>query len=349
MANDRNQRLNRRRLSSRKRQESVQQRGLLLLGVIVILFIIAIPSFGYYQNIYSPPREVVVKVNDTTYNLGYLVKVLRMLQSGGAVDAQSMNLGSLPFQIVQTLTENELISQGAARENIQVTEKLIDDEVRLRMLGDMSSNETPADQLEREFEERYRLYLTQIQITEDEHREIVRGDLYREQLMELLGDNVPSVLPHVFLHALPLDSADADQIADEVRTQFIRGESFESLVEQFATNQDTIRRGGEVGWVPQGAYLEQDPLFFEELKLNEISEAQMTFNPSTGEGVITFYLVTDRVEAKNVEEKYRDILKSRALQSWLEEEREANDVRVPFNSDQYAWVINELQKSSTRR
>ncbi|MQF82968.1 hypothetical protein FIM02_02265 [SAR202 cluster bacterium AD-802-E10_MRT_200m] len=349
MANDRNSRLNRRRLSSRRQQESVRQRGLLLLGVIVILFIIGIPSFGYYQNIYSPPREVVIKVNETTYNLGYLVKILRMLQGGGSIDAQATNLGSLPFQIVQTLTENELISQGAARENIKVTEKQIDDEVRLRILGEIDNQETPADQLEREFEERYRLYLTQIQITTEEHRQIVRGDLYREQLLELLGDNVPSVLPHVFLYALPLDSADADQIADEVRTQYIRGESFESLVEQFATNEDTIRRGGEVGWVPQGAYVEQDPLFFEELNLNEISEPQMTFNPSSGEGVITFYVVTDRVEARNVEEKYRDILKSRSLQSWLAEEREVNDVRVPFNSDQYAWVINELQKSSTRR
>ena len=347
---DRRQRVrpSQRRARSRLQQENRRQRGMFLVGMIAILLILAIPAYGYYDNIFSPPRQTVVTVNNTTFNLGYLVKIMRMLQGGGATGAQDQNLGSLPFQVVQTLADNELIRQAAPRENIPVTSQELDQEIRKRMLGDVGEEGTPADQLEREFQERYRRYLTQIKISENDHREIVLNDLYRDRLRELLGQSVPSVLPHAHLYTLPLTAEDADEVADEVRTQFARGESFESLVEKFVAQQDLVRRGGEVGWVPQGAFPELDSLLFEELEIGQLSDPIMDFDPSTSAGVTTIYLVAERAEAREVEDQYREILKSRSLQEWLIQERVANDVRVPFNSDQYAWVIAQLQKSSGR-
>ena len=347
---DQGQRLrpSQRRTRSRQQQENRRQRGMFLVGVAAILLILAIPAYGYYDNIFSPPRETVVRVNDTTFDLGYLVKIMRMLQGGGVTGTQDQSLGSLPFQVVQTLADNELIRQAAPRENITVTSQEVDQEVRQRILGNVEEEETPADQLEREFQERYRRYLTQIKISENDHRQIVLNDLYRERLRELLGQSVASVLPHAHLYTLPLTASDSDEVADEVRTQFARGESFESLLEQFVTNPDTVRRGGEVGWVPQGAFPELDSLIFEDLEVGQLSDPILDFDPSSGEGVTTFYLVTERAEARALEDQYREVLKSRSLQEWLNRERAANDVRIPFDSDQYSWVIEQLQKSSGR-
>ena len=83
--------------------------------------VIAIPIYGWVTTFVLPPREVIVRVNDVEYDMGYLVKLMRMVQRQTEAGGQTVNLGTVPFQLVQDLATNELVVQGAQSQGLQVT------------------------------------------------------------------------------------------------------------------------------------------------------------------------------------------------------------------------------------
>ena len=333
---------------------------MLLFGIFGLILIAAIPIYGYYDTFVSPHRSWIVRVNDETFTMGYLLKLLRMQQAGSEATGQSMNLGSKPFDLVNLLAENELISQAAPRYKIEVTAQQIDTEIRRRIIGAAPMEETSPDQVEREFQERYRFYLNRVQLSETEHRRIVRYELLNEELLEHLGQEIPIEMPQVRLYSIPvIDQGEksAEEIADEIRTAFARGVSFPELVKQYAP-PDIVRKEGEVGWMPRGVSPASDPLLFDELTPCEnpeewrgcqISEPVTDFNPTNSEFSLTIYVVREKSNLREVEDRFRTMLKTRSLDGWLAEEKRVNDVQINFDSDRYAWVIEQLNQSKQRR
>ena len=331
----------------RRQQEERRRRGVLIVGSVAFLFILLIPLYGYYASFIAPPRQVVAQVNGQSYNLGYLLKLLRMQQAGNLAQGQSLNLGSLPFQLVNLLAENELIQQTAPRYKIIISQEDLDIEIRSRIMGEPSDSEASNDQLEREFQELYGRYLNLIQLSEDEHREVVNGDMYREAMREHVGQSVPMVQPQARVYKTTLPSAEnVDEIADEFRTEFARGAPFASLVERFSTNNEEIRTGGELGWIPKDILPQIDSLLFEELNIGELSVPIPELDSSAGEQRFVLYLVTEKSDARELAEDHWDILKVRALQQWLNDEREMNIIETHFTSENYDWLIKQLSLSS---
>jgi foldase protein PrsA len=329
---------------SRRRPSRKRERAALVLGIVALLVIIAIPAAGYVVNFVLPPRQTVVQVNDTRYTLGDIVKLLRVFQRETEATGGTMNLGVLPFQVVNTLAENELMRQGAARENLTVTPQRVDDEIRLRILGPLDPEaETTQEELDLEFKERYRRYLSLIQLSEDEHRDIVLLDLYREVLQETLGARLPARLPHVHLYKVTVKT---EEDAEEVRTEFARGARLADLVEQYDGDAEAIRKEGEVGWTPIGINSQLDPLIFDTLEVGELSDPQPEIDRTTNELSLVMYLVTERDDEREVTDTDRETLKRLALAEWMAVERELNQVRNNFNSDQYEWVVKQLQLSA---
>jgi len=343
-----------------RRQDRRRQVGMLLFGILGLILIASIPVYGYYDTFVSPYRSWIVKVNDETFTMGYLVKLLRMQQAGSEATGQSMNLGSKPFDLVNLLAENELISQAAPRYKIEVTAGEIDTEIRRRIIGAAPMEETSPEQVEREFQERYRFYLNRVQLSQTEHRQIVRYELLNDELLDHLGQEIPIEMPQVRLYSIPVkDQGEkpAEEIADEIRTAFARGVSFPELVKQFAPS-DVVRKEGEVGWMPRGISPASDPLLFDELTPCEnpkewlgcqISEPVTDYNPTTSEFSLTIYVVREKSNLREVEDRFRTMLKTRSLDGWLAEEKRANDVQINFNSDRYSWVIEQLNESKQRR
>ena len=90
-----------RRIRSRWQRDNQKRRRVLMVGVISMLIILAIPAYGYVSTFVLPPRQWVVQVNDESHNMGYLLKLLRMFQQGSQLGAPGVNLGTLPFELVQ--------------------------------------------------------------------------------------------------------------------------------------------------------------------------------------------------------------------------------------------------------
>ena len=78
----------------RRQEDERRRRGVLIVGVAALLLIFLIPVYGYYASFIGPPRQVIAQVNDHSFNLGYLLKLLRMQEAGNIAQGQSLNLGS---------------------------------------------------------------------------------------------------------------------------------------------------------------------------------------------------------------------------------------------------------------
>ena len=331
---------------TRRREGRRRERTVLYLGIAAVLLVLIIPAYGYVANFVLPPRQVVVRVNDTTYTLGDIVRYLRVFQREAESSGGTMNLGVLPFQVVNNLAENELIRQGVSREGLVVSEEELVAELRLRVLGPMDpDSEATEDELTLEFQERYRRYLNIVQLTEAEHRDTVLLDVYREKLRDALEDEVPTVAPQVHLYKITLAT---EEDADEVRTEFARGALFSDLVERYDGGAEAIRKEGEVGWQPRGITPELDALTFDTLAIGELSDVQPEIASATNELTLAMYLVTEIDEAREVSASHRETLKQRAMQEWIAREWGTNVVENNFNSEQYEWIIKQIRLSASR-
>ncbi|MFN3974751.1 MAG: SurA N-terminal domain-containing protein [Dehalococcoidia bacterium] len=350
-----------RRRLARWQQEQRKARTALFLGIVAVVVILAIPAYGYYATFIQPPRQWVVQVNERTFSMGYLVKLLRMFQRGGQLTGQSLNLGTLPFQLVQVLSENELIRQTAPRYNIVVSQQDIDQEVRRRILGERPQNDpTPTDQLEREFRERYRQYLTTIGLSEKEHRQVVEWDLYRERMRDYLGQTIPSVQPQVRLSRITVATQEK---AQEVVQRFKEGQPFPKLVNEYSVDNEEVRKDGDIGWVVKGVLPDIDdkiacppepgsstgkemPGLFAGIEPGTLLCPQSRPAGPDGQIVWYVYLVTETASAREVEPSQREVLKTRALDQWLSEERSKHIVRLNFDSEKYSWIVKQLRIAS---
>ena len=338
--------LGRRHRGSNLERDKRKQRVVIVLAVIVALLVVAIPLYGWVTNFILPPRETIVRVNDTSYNMGYLVKLMRMVQRQTEAQGQTVNLGTIPFQIVQNLEQDELIVQGAQAIGLTVTEEELDAELRTQFLGELDPDAgTSEAELETEFRERYRQFLNQIQLSAKEHREVVIRNLYRQKLEVHLGATIPTELPQVHLYALAIQS---EEEADEARTQFARGTPFAQLVEEHSQDPEVVRREGEIDWVPRGVLDSAVADFvFDKLPVGEISEPISQFDSSTNQRFYLLYYVPEREELREVSPDNFAILRAQAVEDWVLEQRELNDVTSSFDSDQYAWLAKKLQLTTT--
>lgn len=334
--------LGRRRRGSNMERDQQRQRIVIILGIVLALLVIAIPVYGWVTTFIMPPRVTIVRVNDTSYNMGYLLKMMRMVQRQSESEGQRVNLGTLPFQFVNDLATDELVLQGSQAIGIKVTEEELTERLHEEFLRDTDDNRavTEADLLV-EFRERYRQFLNQIQLSAEEYEEIVTRNLYREKLEEHLGATIPDRLPQVHLFGLGVKTPEE---AEEVRTKFARGTPFADLVAEYSVDPEAIRTDGEIDWVPRDVLdATIKDFIFDEIVVGEISEPVSQFNSETNQEFYVLYHVAEREEAREVSEANFENLRSVAVTKWVSAQRELNDVSTTFDSNQYAWLAKKLQ------
>lgn len=334
--------LGRRRRGSNMERDQQKQRIVIILGIILALMIIAIPVYGWVTTFIMPPRVTIVRVNDTSYNMGYLLKMMRMVQRQSESQGQRVNLGTIPFQFVNDLAQDELILQGSQAIGIRVTKEELTAQLHDEFLKDTDPDRkvTEADLL-LEFRERYRQFLNQIQLTAHEYEEIATRTLYREKLEEHLGVTIPDQLPQVHLFGLGVKT---QEDAEEARTSFARGTPFADLVAEYSVDPEAIRTDGEIGWAPRDVLdATIKDFIFDELVVGEISEPIPQFNSETNQEFFVLYHISEREELREVSEANFENLRNLAVMKWVAAQRELNDVTTSFDSNQYAWLAKKLQ------
>ncbi len=343
-------RRDRRRIVAELSPEERRRRRLALIIIgALILTVIGIAVAGYVIIFVLPPQQVIVRVGDVSYTRGDMVKLLQLRQKTlELTQAQGLRNSDDIFQALQLIVENEIISQAAPGYGISVSEEEVDNRIRTTMAPSQSESLGKSDaQIEREFNERYRQFLNTTQVSREEHRGLVRRAILREKFRQYIGDRVPAYGEQVYLHRIGMAQHDqvdimqtklADTIGDDKSPQRIQ--TAVSLVSQeFSSDQMTVQSGGDLGWVPLGIHEDYERIFWD-LEIGEMSEPIPNVdNPE----IFYFFMVSDRDGNHEISRRNRDQLKTRALQTWVNEERQNHDVHASFNSDIYAWFVEQLR------
>ncbi|MEE8146283.1 MAG: peptidylprolyl isomerase, partial [Longimicrobiales bacterium] len=136
---------------------------------------------------------------------------------------------------------------------------------------------------------------------------------------------------------------DAKGVSSDPITRAI---AFREIVREFSRDDpEIVRRGGDLGWMPEGVLDDYDRVYFD-LPAGELSEN--TPDADSPQTRLLMFMVSERDEARPVDPRDLEALKDGALQDWLNKERRNHDVYSVFNSDVYDWMIRQLHLTTTR-
>lgn len=305
----------------------------IIIGVfiIVVLGILAVP---YYQNYIQPFNRTVISIDNENISMRYFIEQIKLNNS----DAMSM---------LQTLTQQELIKMVAPNYGIRVTSADIDRYLRSQAAG---PGGTISDV---EYREWYRQQLNSKKISDSQYKESVSYTIMYNRLQQYLAARVPAVMPEVDLNWIVVQTQDdANKAAARIKS----GESFADVAKDVSLDTSTNENGGNLGWFPPEVVADQFSISestIDKLAIDEVSDPmahmpQQTSSSDQSQGPDYWYIlmVSARDNAHQVDNNSLAILKSNALNDWYTLEVKKHNIRYNFNSEIYAWINYQLQKSS---
>ena len=288
---------------ARWQRERRRRRIIVAAGLLVVAVILAIIGYGFYATSFAPVREWVTTVGGKVFNADDYVKTLRLYSSSeGSAEAPLL-----------TLEDNELVRQGAITYNIIAT----DDEVTQRIKDILFPEEEKIDY------ELYNEMLRSMGISNEEFREAVKTDIFRERLNQYFLVQVPQSAEQVHVEAIMVAT---EEEAAEVMGNLSEGEDFSSLAAKLG--------GGDLGWLPRGIMSQEfDEVAFS-IEIGEVSDPFLS-------GEVYYIIKVLEREEREIEEEIREQLAYIVFSSWLEEERDSKVERNPkYNQNNPEYMVN---------
>lgn len=323
-----------------------------LIGALMLV-IIGILLAGYIMIFVRPPQQLVVRVNDVSYTRGDMVKILRVRQRFLEQTGERVDYSTDIFQALQLIVENEIIAQTAPSIGITVSEEEVERQVvaSISLLTGIDSFGKSPDQVKREFNEQYGRFLNESKISKDEHRSIIRKIILRDKVRQFVGESLPLVAKQYHVYRLTMQSGDE---VDVMRTKYsdavrkntdptVLATAFKDVAREFSREStESLRIGGNLGWLPLGIIKDYDRII-SELEIGELSE---TIRDRDQQGQLLIFMVNETDEFRDVRPSHLEELKTNALDDWINEHRRDHEVYAVFNSDIYAWMVDQLGISS---
>ena len=338
-------------MRSRQQRDVRRQRLAIVVGVAIILAILAFPAYGYYNNFIRPPRVWASRVNDVTYTMGDLVKRIRTQQAALRLLGSFVDLSRVPFEVLFSMTQNQLIIQEGSKLGITVTEEEIDAAIRNRFFPSVvTEEEVSPGQLESEFRERYIQFLDSTRLDEREFRQIMKEGLFRAKLQQKLAEQVPSEEDSVEAYwlVLPIENPNVEDIQKQVDL-----EGFRQVIRSMDLSEQYSDGDGYVGWLPKGAFPGLDAYLFgnEEQNIQPL-EHNVVSEPLFTQDAVYIVQVVNGPEKREVNDAMRVRLEEEAVDSWVNDHwNKAADeglLAINFNSDLYSWVADQVKASRAR-
>ena len=304
--------------------ERKAKRKAYLLTALVAAVVLLIVGIFYYQVYVAPFRQVIITVDGTSIRMDYFITRTKMA-------------GTEPVAMLQQLTNELIIIEEAPKVGIVVSAQDIDRELRSMAAG---GNEQVS---ENAFKEWYRQQLNQTQVSDTTYREVVENRLLADRLQEYQAQRIATVVPQAHVNAIFVSSEDA---AKKVVARWKSGEAFAQLAREVSTDAASREKGGDLGWMPRGVSIFDATAFT--LDVGKISDAfpYMT-DPNSAPSFYYVLLITEKADARQVDEQYLPMLRDQALGVWLKTEMTRHKISWNFNSEINAWLISQLAKSQT--
>ena len=299
--------------------------------VVVVVLGLAI-GIGYYVIYVVPLQYTIIKVNDKEIKIDYFIRRMQ----GSATDDI--------FTMIEGITNEELIRQGAPRYGIEVTDEEVMDDLRAAARGENVAISEP------EFRTWYRTQLNESGLSEAEFKELTRTYIMGGRLQEYLAARTSSVVEQVHLHYILVESY--DDAVDAV-TKLDEGADFGDLAAELSIDEASGERGGDLGWWPLDAlgiwyetYYLTPPESVFELGIGEVGRPVMMDEEID---VFAIYMVSERAVAREIDEDKLDVVKGRQMEKWLVAETFAQEVTLHgrnngFDSETHAWIQWQLAR-----
>ena len=323
---------------------------LLAAVAVTVLVLVGVVGFSYYRTSIQPGREWTAKIDGevimTMNDVVQAVKAAR-LQSGEVGDAAS--LAASPYQVLETAIRNTLVHDAAPGFDVTVSREDVDKVLRDRFFPTTAPGvSVEHDQLEREYAERYRKFLTDADIGDDEYREGIAGLLYTRLMRDVLGEQLASESPQreTLWIRLPSNYQNVEEIVGSLRAGADMGQmAIQVSQDPYPAGQNN--RPAYAGSVPFGAVPDIDGILFGArdrvdaagaLAVGEVSDSVVT---PTGTYIVMPISPIEVGPVTSADMEAR--LKQSALARWVEREREQRRVELRMDSERYAWVTERVR------
>jgi hypothetical protein len=323
------------------------------VGAGLLILVLGIVAFGFYNEFYRPPRVWAGSVRNQEFKMGDLVERIRVLQGlSGKVD-----LSTVPFEYLRNLINAEVLRQAAPSLGFDLSDEVIDEAIRAQFYPTVpEGQESNPGQLEEEFQNSYNIFLARTSLTDKEFRVIVQEQLALQQLRFMLAQTIPETAESVEVEWIRSDidgRIDVAAVRARLGGEEADGEDFAKVANEVGTSAGFADQAGYVGWVPKGAFPGLDNALFgnEEREIEALAVGEISGPLFTQDGVYIVHILTGstdrqiatRMGAKMIIElvtKWQnDQQATGADEGWL---------RMNFNSKWYSWVADQVALSAPR-
>ena len=302
---------------------------------IVIAVVLLLVGFWGYSSYVAAWHQPVVKVNETTFDMDYFVKMLRFHSLASGLD---VNDYSSHFNVLRDIEDDELIVQQAAVFGIEVAPdeitKTIEESIEASLqppttdAGNTTQDEGNATQPEIDVDKIYAQWLEQVQLSNDEYHQMIETDLLRDKIKERFAQEVPETAKHVRLSIIILD--------DEIEAY----DALSQLGTYYDGNFTALAEGLDkspldLGWIPQGITPDFDDFAFN-------SEVGNVSAPIFSYGGYTISKVSEIDETRAIAEYHKEPLGASAYFDWFEEVQENSLIEEYLDLDKINWVISRI-------
>ena len=303
-----------------------------IISVIVIAFIVIVIFITNYFNLDSKYMRLdVITIDDISVKMDYFVK-------------RAYFSGSDPMSLLGTITKEKIISLAALELGIEISEEAID--YKLREIARGNSDTIS----EEEFKEWFRQTLNESRLSDSEYRELVKTSMIADVIGDAVAAQTPTKVEQIHTHSIMTAT---EKEALQVKERLEAGEDFATLARELSMDATSRENGGDNGWTPRGILNPQIEYDVWDLETGVISDPIIFYDLNDLENMepIGYYIfmVSERVDAREVEEDYLPTLYNNAFDAWYVEEAKKHVVQYHglyngFDSEAYAWVNFQLSK-----
>ncbi len=343
----------RRELVRAKREGSRLSRPYMVVGALIVAGFLGFVVYGFVREYVVPPAQAAVRVEDVEYTRGDVVNFIRFNQRLAEDLGVEFQIGNSLFEALQVIQDNELAVRAAPTVGVTVTPDELETRIE-SLLGfpGLTPAERADPKISQSVTEAKRQFLNRVGLSEPVYREIVRKDLFRQELREVLSQNVPRIQPQVHVYEIVLTENSA-QTLQRIDRALRGGSSIEQVALEFSQDPNKNRNRGEAGWFPRNVIPELEGLFWGE---NPDGSRKLAFGlpsePQYNSEARTYnvYVVTEFAEAREIDATALQKLSDRALEEFLVERRrelsERDGLWMDLNDRIYNWVNRQVKLAS---
>jgi parvulin-like peptidyl-prolyl isomerase len=205
-----------RQLSKHRRQQRIQ-RITYISGAVFLVLLIGFIGYGYWSVQIKPFRQPAAKINDTTYDMDYYIKSLKLYSSGQDPSKTS----AVADDLIKIIEYDQVISKAAPEVGVSISNDEINNALENLKLPD-----------ERVYEDAIAATLLTTKLEQD-----------------YFDKQVPTSTEQVQTQALLVESAD---VANRAAERLAAGDNFTALAMEYSLEPITRDNGGNLGWLPKG-------------------------------------------------------------------------------------------------